>query len=135
MDMKKRLTALLLLLSILLAVLSLSATGRPAPAVDANAYDLVAAVNALRASNGLPPLQMDGTLMAVANRMPIIRPQSVPGRIAVPTVPVRATALMRRALAMAQQSLSRRMWPRSAPAQVWTPCCTAFGRMRSTGTR
>jgi len=66
MDMKKRLTALLLLLSILLAVLSLSATGRPAPAVDANAYDLVAAVNALRANNGLPPLQMDGTLMAVA---------------------------------------------------------------------
>jgi LysM repeat protein len=34
--------------------------------MDANAYDLVAAVNALRASNGLPPLQMDGTLMASA---------------------------------------------------------------------
>lgn len=66
MDTNKRVTSILLLLSILLASLSLSATVRPAPALDANAYDLVAGVNALRASNGLPPLQMDGTLMAIS---------------------------------------------------------------------
>ena len=64
MNINKRVTSILLLFSILLASLSVSATVRPAPVVDANAYDLVAGVNALRASNGLPPLQMDGTLMA-----------------------------------------------------------------------
>ncbi len=66
MDTNKRVTSILLLLSFLLASLSMSATVRPAPVTDANAYDLVAAVNALRASNGLPALQMDGTLMAIS---------------------------------------------------------------------
>lgn len=63
---KQRLTPILLLLSVLLASFSVSATVKPAPIQDASAYDLVAAVNNLRANNGLPPLQTDGSLMASA---------------------------------------------------------------------
>lgn len=66
MIISRRLTSILLLLSLLLASLSVSAIARPAPLQDANAYDLVGAVNALRANNGLPPLEIDGALMAAA---------------------------------------------------------------------
>ena len=66
MNTHRRLTSLFFVLGILLASLSLSATAKPAPMPQASSYDLIAAVNALRASNGLPPLQTDGSLMAAA---------------------------------------------------------------------
>jgi uncharacterized protein YkwD len=59
----KRLGALLLGLGALMAVRPYGAAGAP---TNQAAYDLIDDVNALRASNGLPPYNIDPILMAVA---------------------------------------------------------------------
>lgn len=56
-----------LLTFLLLGIFSVSAiASAPAPQPVADAYTLIAEVNALRAANGLPAYQINATLMAVA---------------------------------------------------------------------
>ncbi|MDX1437480.1 MAG: CAP domain-containing protein, partial [Anaerolineales bacterium] len=50
----------------LFLTIALVAGPGPAKAQGGSAADLIAAVNALRASNGLPPLQADSALMSIA---------------------------------------------------------------------
>ena len=54
------------LLCFLGLILYLGIDIRPSTAQASGAYDVVAAVNDFRAANGLPPLQVDSTLMSIA---------------------------------------------------------------------
>ncbi len=134
MNTHRRLTSLFFVLGILLASLSLSATAKPAPMPQASSYDLIAAVNALRASNGLPPLQTDGSLMAAAQSHADYQASIGSWTHTGANGSTPRAGLMQPLLARKDRlHLGKRA--QVALPLAWTRCCTACGQMPSTGTR